>query len=202
MQSNKLIKGTTPFYTASSLQQMDRNPLVSYKMSALVTATETVMEIFILEMDGGLPLFPEEGRAISPLFTDEPIDDIDNPLLNGIPQETLELEWDQLFEPPKGQSAGTLAVTQGRESTQTIPLSADMVRTSIRTIPKKEKPKRIRQKCEHAKQPRHCIQCNRCPHGISKYLCVPCDGDYVCIHRLNKYKCQDCTAVRRQQNNT
>ena len=41
-----------------------------------------------------------------------------------------------------------------------------------------------------------------CSHkaGISKYLCVPCDGDFVCIHRLNKYKCQDCTAVRRQQN--
>jgi len=187
-------------------------------MSAWVAATATVMEIFILEMDGGLPLFPEEGRAISPLFTDEPIDDIDNPLLNGIPQETLELEWDQLFEPPKGQSVGTLAVTTQTiplfadmvqtsigtlaVTTQTIPLSADMVRTSVGTIPKKEKPKRIRQKCEHAKQPRHCIQCNRCPHGISKYLCVPCDGDYVCIHRLNKYKCQDCTAVRRQQNNT
>ena len=97
-----------------------------------VAATATVMERFILEMDGGLPLFSDEGRAISPLFTD--------------PQETL--------EPPDLQcgdmvqtSAGTLAVT-----TQTIPSFADMVRTSVRTIPKKEKPKRIPQKCEHGRE--------------------------------------------------
>jgi len=162
------------------------------------------MERFILEMDGGLPLFPDEGRAISPLFTDEPIDGIPQETLEPpdlqcgdmvqtSPQETLEIEWDQLFESP-------MTVTQGGETTQTIPSFADVIRTSVGTIPKKEKPKRIPWKCEHGKQGRQCIQCNRCPHGISKYLCVPCDGDFVCIHRLNKYKCQDCTAVRRQQN--
>ena len=151
-----------------------------------VAATATVMERFILEMDGGLPSFPEEGRAISPLFTDEPID--------GIPQETL--------EPPDLQCVGTLAVTTQtiRTSVGTLAVTTQTIRTSVGTIPKKEKPKRIPQKCEHGKQPRHCIQCNRCPHGVSKNLCVHCDGDYVCIHRLNKYKCQDCTAVRRQQN--
>ena len=63
----------------------------------------------------------------------------------------------------------------------------------------KEKPKRVRAKCEHGKQLYHCVPCGGkgiCEHQQRKTTCIQCKGSGVCEHNRIRSQCVPCKGSR------
>ena len=59
----------------------------------------------------------------------------------------------------------------------------------------RQKELRLKKKCEHGKEKRHCRECggsSYCEHNVRKGRCKECGGSSLCEHKLEKSSCVKC----------
>lgn len=61
------------------------------------------------------------------------------------------------------------------------------------------KPKRVRKKCVHNKDPYNCVECGGkgiCEHKRRKRQCIDCGGAEICDHKRIRSQCKECKGNR------